>query len=70
MNDISIFGVLRSDLDEFVSQQAQQYNFQPDALAISMLSNAQEMINRNDNERARLEINRAKYIISEYCTVK
>ncbi len=35
-------------------------------IAMSMLSDAQEMIERNLNEIARQEINKAKWIISTY----
>lgn len=57
----TMFGCLPADLDALVAEHGG-----PRMIAMSMLSDAQEMIERGDHERARQTINRAKYLIGKH----
>jgi hypothetical protein len=65
---LKMFGCLESELDAAY----QRANMRPMTYAVSILSDAQELLNgsASDREMARQYINRAKYIVMEYCVEK
>lgn len=64
--DHMCYGVSRAELDLAVQHGRQVSRSGAVLTAMSMLSDAQEMIERGMAEQARQEINRAKYIMSTY----
>ena len=57
------YGCLAQDLDEMAAPKLYVTN---QVLAMSFLSDAQEMLERGLDEEARQYINRAKYVIAKY----
>lgn len=59
-----MFGCTQAEIDRFISESTAT----PQMLAISVLSDAQELIELHDDNRARQHINIAKYIIQKTMT--
>lgn len=60
-SETQMFGCTQAEIDRFVSESITT----PQMLAISVLSDAQELIELQDDNRARQHINIAKYIIQK-----
>jgi hypothetical protein len=61
-----LYGCQVEDLDELIADAMQPYMGEHYMLAMSMLSDAQELLALNDGGRARQYINRAKYVLSHW----
>lgn len=61
----AMFGCSRETLDEMLNRPSFQLGG-PAMTAMSILSDAQEMIERGDGERARQFINRAKVVLQRF----
>lgn len=59
-----MFGVLVSDLDTLIQHRSKHST--PATICMSMLSDVQEMVERDMKEEARQTLNCVKYILSEY----
>lgn len=67
--EIAMFGCAKSTLDE-VAANAQAWDWGCErgvkSIALSILSDAQEFVELGEGERARQQINRAKYLLDTY----
>lgn len=64
-NHTILFGCQESDLKEAIEASTQPYMGGHCMLAMSILSDAQELIIMGADDRARQMINRAKYVIND-----
>ena len=72
--DIHMYGMTEAELREEVEQDLTYRYSSPATLAVSLMSDAQEMIdpeygkvNAKRTEYARQFLNRAKWVVFEYC---
>jgi Mor family transcriptional regulator len=63
-SQIKMFGVKVSDLDTLINHRSRHST--PATICMSMLSDVQEMIERDMKEQARQTLNCVKYILSEH----
>lgn len=61
----NMYGCTEETLEKSINEAQEKWMTDPAMYAMSVLSDAQEMIERGMNEQARQAINRAKYVISE-----
>lgn len=67
-NMLNMFGC--ESIEEFCSMLEKTFTFRYQGAAfcaMSMMSDAQEQMERGDTEAARKTLNRAKYVLSTYC---
>jgi hypothetical protein len=64
--EMQCYGCLEKDLRASIENSLTFKHSGPGMIAMSMLSDAQEEIERNMNEQARQTINRAKWVIATY----
>lgn len=63
----AVFGCAVKEIDEIIDR----YNYlSPITVAVSILSDVQELLERNENEKARQRINVVKYILTTRCDSK
>lgn len=63
---MSMYGCLSFELDEAIDDAAMPYMGGLPMMVMSMLSDAQELIAMGASDRARQNINRAKYVLKEF----
>ena len=63
--EMQCYGMLSSDIEKNILNSPMSKLMSMEMIAMSMLSDAQELIERNQGNRARQHINIAKYILGE-----
>ena len=64
MKEIECFGCAKQDLKNAIDDAVRYTDYH--MIAMSMMSDAQEAMVRNQNEHARQLLNRAKWVLSTY----
>lgn len=63
--ELAMFGCYRKELRESIEESI-SFSISPGMIAMSILSDSQEELERGLDDMARQSINRAKWVISEY----
>ena len=67
---VAMFGMTGADLKEMVKSTITFKHSGPVMLAMGMMSDAQAEMSFGDTESARKTLNRAKFVLMEYCMGK